>query len=288
MSAELLGSYWTTAGPVEIHTGREWSLFDWVQRCAHAARVGMAGLGLWHADLIHLLERHSVGELKRIFEDHGLGVLEVEFLGDWFAPEGTPARRASDELRKLLFDAASELDAHHIKVGNIVGTPCERSRLIDEYGRLCADAATRHGAPMVYEPMPPDVNVHSLDVAVALMEGAAAANGGLAIDFWHLGKLGVTPDQLRAIPPRYLSYVELSDGTVADMPDPVEETTKFRRLPGEGEFNVVGYARVLRELGYQGPWGVEVLSEELRNRPITEIFDRAARSSRTVLAEAGA
>ncbi len=28
-------------------------------------------------------------------------------------------------------------------------------------------------------------------------------------------------------------------------------------------------------MGYPGPWGVEVLSEELRNLPIEEIFDRA-------------
>ena len=28
--------------------------------------------------------------------------------------------------RELLFDAAAALGAHHIKVGNIPGTPCER------------------------------------------------------------------------------------------------------------------------------------------------------------------
>ena len=29
------------------------------------------------------------------------------------------------------------------------------------------------------------------------------------------------------------------------------------------------------QAGYPGPWGVEVLSEELRNLPIEQIFDRA-------------
>ena len=28
MSVDILGAYWTTAGPVEIRTGREWGLFD--------------------------------------------------------------------------------------------------------------------------------------------------------------------------------------------------------------------------------------------------------------------
>ena len=35
------------------------------------------------------------------------------------------------------------------------------------------------------------------------------------------------------------------------------------------------YVAVCRELGYDGPWGVEVLSEELRNLPIEQIFERA-------------
>jgi sugar phosphate isomerase/epimerase len=50
-----------------------------------------------------------------------------------------------------------------------------------------------------------------------------------------------------------------------------------RRLPGEGEFPIVDYVAVCRELGYDGPWGVEVLSEELRNLPIEQIFDARTR-----------
>ena len=37
----------------------------------------------------------------------------------------------------------------------------------------------------------------------------------------------------------------------------------------------MAYIAACRELGYDGPWGVEVLSEDLRNRPIEEIFDKA-------------
>ena len=59
------------------------------------------------------------------------------------------------------------------------------------------------------------------------------------------------------------------------MDDPVDEVVNHRALPGEGEFDIPGYVRAAREVGYPGPWGVEVLSEDLRNRPIGEIFDRA-------------
>ena len=59
-----------------------------------------------------------------------------------------------------------------------------------------------------------------------------------------------------------------------------------RKLPGEGEFPLRGYIAVCRELGYDGPWGVEVLSEELRSLPIEQIFDRAHETTMTQLAAA--
>ena len=108
--------------------------------------------------------------------------------------------------------------------------------------------------------MPFDVNVNTLDAALTLVTDAGRDNGGLAIDTWHMSKLGIAPDELRRIPPRYLGWVELSDGQLQDMEDRIDETINHRRLPGEGEFDIPGYVDVLRDVGYPGPWGVEVLS----------------------------
>ena len=60
------------------------------------------------------------------------------------------------------------------------------------------------------------------------------------------------------------------------MADPIDEMINHRKLPGEGEFPIREYVAACREAGYAGPWGVEVLSEELRNLPIEQIFDRAS------------
>ena len=101
------------------------------------------------------------------------------------------------------------------------------------------------------------------------------ANGGLAIDTWHMGKLRIAPEDLKRIPGEYLAWVELSDGPVEYMPDPIDEVINHRRLPGEGEFDIPGYIEACQAVGYDGPWGVEILSEELRNLPIEEEFKRA-------------
>ena len=272
---ELLGLYWTLSGPVEVGTGREWSLFDFGDRCAEAAKVGFAGIGVWHADLEHVLESRSLREMKQLLDDNGLRRLELEFLMDWFLDQSDERRKHSDRMRRLLLEAAGALGAHHVKVGNIPGTPCPIPQVTEAFATLCAEAAQHTDARIVYELMPFDVNVHSLETVLEVVEGAGADNGGVAIDTWHMGKLGISPDDLRRIPLRYLQWIELSDGQLQNMPDPVDETVNHRRLPGEGEFGVHRYVEVCQDMGYQGPWGVEVLSAALRALPMEEIFRRA-------------
>jgi sugar phosphate isomerase/epimerase len=272
---ELMALYWTVSGPVEVHVGREWSLFDWRDRCAEAARVGFQGLGLWHADVSHQLESTTLDEMSRTFKDAGLKYLEVEFLAEFWVDKGEPARTESDRLRKQLFETAAAFDAHHIKVGNIPGTPCELDKLTEAFAELCQDAAKHTAAKVVYEFMPFDVNVNTLDTALELVTNADQPNGALAIDTWHMGKLGITPADLKRIRPEHLGWVELSDGQYENMPDPIDEVVNRRKLPGEGEFEIAGYVEACQQAGYNGPWGVEVLSEELRNLPIEEEFKRA-------------
>jgi sugar phosphate isomerase/epimerase len=272
---DLVALYWTVSGPVEVHFGREWSTFSWRDRCAEAARAGFKGIGLWHADIEHQLETTTLREMKEVFDDSGLDYIQLEFLQDFFVPDGDPLRAQSDERRQLLFDAAATFDAHHIKVGNIPGTAAELEQVTQAFAELCQDAANHTDAKVVYEFMPFDVNVNSLDAALQVAEGAAQSNGGLAIDTWHMAKLGISPTEMTRIPREYLTWVELSDGQYEDMDDPVDEVINHRKLPGEGEFDIAAYVDACIEAGYEGPWGVEVLSEELRNLPIEEEFKRA-------------
>jgi sugar phosphate isomerase/epimerase len=285
---DLVALYWTTSGPVEVHQGREWSLFDLRDRCAHAQRAGFGGIGIWHADLEHVLETRTLEDVRNLLDEHGLRHLELEFLQDWWLDPGDERRREPDRVRALLWEAAAALPTHHVKVGNIPGAVCGLPRLTEAYAELCADGARHHDAKVVYEFMPFDPNVRDLETAVALVEGANAPNGGLAIDTWHLSKLGIQPDELRRVPQRHIAWVELSDGRWENMPDPVDEVINHRELPGEGEFPIAEYAAALRDAGYAGPWGVEVLSEKLRRLPIDEIFDRAYETTTAQLAAARA
>ena len=57
--------------------------------------------------------------MKRLFDDHGIAHIEVEFLGDWF--ETGEKKRASDRIRKDLLEAAHELQCprHQMRRRNV-------------------------------------------------------------------------------------------------------------------------------------------------------------------------
>ena len=270
---ELLASYWTITSGAVPHTDHEHSVVDFETRVRAAARAGFTGFGLWHADLDHTLRRLALRDMRQILDDHGMRHVELEFLYDWFL-EGE-RRRESDGLRRRLLTAAEALRASHVKVGDFFKTPTPMAKLIEEFSQLCADAA-EHGTRVAFELMPFAV-IDTIEDAVALVEGAGAPNGGIIIDLWHVVKLGIPYERVARIPRSRLHAIELNDGHLHPPPQWSlhEETINHRLLCGEGEFDVRGFVSTMRRAGYDGPWGIEVLNEDLRHAQVDELTRRA-------------
>jgi len=276
-AVDLLASYWTIAGPVELHTGREWSLFDVVDRVTAAANAGFRGLGLWHADLLHILEERGLHELRTILDDGGMVHVELEFLWDWFLDPGTDQRRRSDQRRRALLDAAGVLGARHVKVGNFAGRQVPVGLLIERFAELCVEAA-EHGTSVAYEFMYRDATAGSLEAARSVVQGAGAANGGLALDLWHVVDLGVSTAAIRDLPAGTVVAAEVSDGERRPGPG-ARRSMRDRRLPGDGDFDIGGFVAAVRASGFQGPWGVELLSAAIGDVGPAELARRAYRST---------
>lgn len=269
---DLLGSYWTLAGGAFPHTDREYSPFDFKDRVETAARVGFKGIGLWHADLEHILKTRTLEDMKIIFEDNGIKHVELEFLTDWFLEPGE-RRQKSDEQRKQLLTAAEALGARHIKVGDFFDTPCPKERLAESFAGLCKDAAD-HGTKVLYEVMP-FANVKTIEDSLAMFEGSGADNGGFILDLWHLIIMNVPYEQIAKIPGKYLLGVELNDGPLEWPEDLHQETIDNRKLCGKGHFDIAGFINAVEKTGYDGPYGIEVLSKELRAMPMVELITTA-------------
>ena len=272
MAAEvdLLASYWTISG-AHPHTDREYSPYDFKERVEAVSRAGFRGFGIWHADLEHVQQTYSLREMHRILDDNGIRHVELEFLGDWFL-DGE-RKQQSDIRKRRLFEAAEALNAYHVKVGDFLQQSCPMDRLVESFGTLCREAA-QHGTKIGFELMP-FAMIRTLAESLAMVQGAGEPNGGIAFDLWHIAKLRIPYEEVARVPRQYVISVELNDGTFEAPWSLHEDTINHRRLCGEGEFDVKGFVRCLQKVGYAGPWGIEVLSEELRKQPLAEVVPRA-------------
>ena len=271
---ELLASYWTISCGIP-HTDHEYSPFDFRDRVESAARAGFKGFGIWHADLEHVLRTRTLQEMKQILDNNGIKHIELEFLGDWFLDD--EKKTQSDIRKKMLFDAAEVLRAHHVKVGDFYKQKTPMPRLIERFAELCAEGAER-GTKVGFELMP-FAMIDTLEDALKLVRGAGASNGGICLDTWHIVKLKIPYDEVRRIPVQYITSVELNDGTLECPWSLHEDTVNHRRLCGDGEFDVKGFIAAVQDAGYTSPWGIEVLSEELRQWPLKKLTTEAYRTT---------
>jgi sugar phosphate isomerase/epimerase len=268
---ELLASYWTIAGAVHPHSKAEYSPFDFKDRVVAAAKAGFKGIGLKEADLAHILERRSFKEMKRILDGNGIRHVELEFLTDWFLTG--EKKKKSDRTKQMLLAAAEALEARHIKVGDFDMQSVPMPQLVESFAALC-DEAAHYGTKILFE-LIVDAMIRTLPETLEMVSGADAKNGGIMIDLWHIVKLGIPYDEVARIPARYLLGVELDDGTLECPWSLHEDTVNHRKLCGEGEFDVKGFVACLLKAGYSGPWGIEILSEELRKKTLEEAANSA-------------
>jgi len=272
---ELVATYWTLAGANSPHSEHEYSTFDFKDRVEAAAKVGFAGIGIKEADLEHILERRSLKEMKQILDDNGMKHLELEFITDWFV-EGERKKR-SDRVKQMLFTTAEALGARHVKIGDFDMQTTPMPKLIESFSKLCAEAAN-YGTNILFE-LIVDAMIRTLPETLEMVQGADAKNGGIMIDLWHVVKLGIPYEDVARIPARYLLGIELNDGTL-DCPWSLhEDTVNHRRFCGEGEFDVKGFVNCMLRAGYSGPWGIEVLSQELRKKPLDEAANQAFKTT---------
>jgi len=266
-NVELMTLYWTTAG---VFPGAgEISRFDFRDRVEAAAKAGFKGIGIWHTELEHILHHRTLKEVKMILDDNGMKHVELEFLTDWFLDGARKAE--SDSRKRRLLEASEALHAKHIKIGDFYNTACPMPRLIEAFAALCTEAQ-EYGATIGFEFMA-SAMLDNLKDSLTMVETAGAKNGGLILDIVHVVNLGITYEEIRRIPLQYLINVELNDGTLPGSPQ--HDPSRARRFCGEGEFDIKRFISCIQNMGYTGPWAVEVFSQELAGLSLETLNTRA-------------
>lgn len=269
----LIATCWTTAGDVRPDRPDNLGRFPLEERIEAAARAGYAGTGFWLGDLIAWQESgRDYAALRRRLSDAGQQLVELEFLTDWFA--SGERRERSDAARAELFRAADALGARHIKVmPPFLPEDPVGDDLAGEFASLSAQAAD-HGLMIGLE-MLPFSTLPNLGAALEMVAAADAPNGGLLIDIWHVMRSGGTMADVAKVPAPFIISAELCDAMTALQGDITEDTMRHRKLCGEGEFDVPAFIRAMAQAGYEGPYGVEILSDDFRQLPLSEAVQRS-------------
>lgn len=284
---DILATTWTTSGDSVPIPGFHTSPLTLAERIEAAAAAGFAGYGILDFDLEVFLRESDLPTLRRMLDDQGLAWRELEFLVDWFCPPGK-RREDSDRLRRLLFEAAEALGADHIKIGPdfVEMDAPDLDRWAEELNVL-AQQATEHGTSVALEFLPYFSNVPDLASALELIRRADHPAAGLCIDIWHVERSGTPMSDVAAVPADLIRAVELDDATMDLIGDPYEDTVLRRRYLGDGEFRVEDFIAAVHQAGWRGPWGVEILSEVHRVRPLAESLPEVMSTTLAAFERAG-
>jgi sugar phosphate isomerase/epimerase len=277
---ELLATCWTTAGDA-APSREDWrSPIPLRDRIEAAAAAGFTGFGVLAVDLAVAEREHGWSGIRAMLSDNGIVALELEGLPDWWS--SGPERAQSDELRRFMLNAAEALGARHLKVTpDTSGAPWERDRWAAEFAQLAAqadDAGARLGIEFL-----PWSNIATVHDGLRLVEDAGHPAGGIVIDVWHIERAGTSPQELAALPLHRIVGVELNDADREVVGTMFEDTVNRRRYCGEGAFDLPGIITALRTAGWNGPWGVEILSTEHRRVDVRQAAAHAAATARSLL-----
>lgn len=113
-------------------------------------------------------------------------------------------------------------------------------------------------------------NPTSLADAVAICEEVGWERCGVLVDAWHVFRGGESLADLAALDGGRIALVHVDDGAAEPLPDALLDGRFHRLPPGAGAFPLDAFFDALAAAGYDGPVGVEVLSEELRRLPPAE------------------
>lgn len=222
-----------------------------------------------------LVDASDVAALRTHLDDSGIAVTNVEYL---YVDETFSA-----EAIKPAAAIGAALGAKRFVVH--VHDP-EVERAAANFAILC-DLLADHGMFGCIEFYGLARGCNSLASSVRVLELAARANSGVAIDCLHVIRTGSTAEDVAAIDPRWLGYGQLCDGALQCPREAwMDELKNGRMLPGTGELPLVD---LLQAVPQDLPFDVEVPRNRAGDHaiPAAERVRAAVAASRAVLAAAG-
>lgn len=236
----------------------------------------------------------SIKDLRHELDARGVHVSTIDPYLAWYPgfdpenPTGIAAKHAEHLVmsEEKLFRWAEALGATHVStLGTFDGPTAPFEEAVDALGQF-ADRAAEHGIFPHLEQIP-STTVHDLDDALAFVQAVSRPNLGLLLDTYNLGRAGIAPEALEAVPHELVFQLQIAGGAgLEDGEDYFADAFFHRTLPDEGSFPVAEMIAVLARKGPLPPSGPEVLNAELHALHPRDCGPRSADATRALIANA--
>lgn len=250
-----------------------------------AAKAGFSSISMWPNVFQDALESGlSVNDLRRILDDNGLVISELDPLCSWLPlsiPDGDMASNFYSYSADDFFQIADCIGGKTLNVIQLAETSISDNERSDLLARLC-ERATKHSLQVSFEFLPWSP-VKNIDEARALVKSTGAGNCGINLDTWHYLRSGGTIEQLAAMDGSLVNAIQFNDVAAEPWDDMINETSTGRLLPGEGAGNSVGLLEAMVKSGIDATINVEVFSTKLMEMDANEAAQLLYQSMRKVI-----
>ena len=223
------------------------------------------------------------GAVKTMIRDSGIKVLVcdpfVQWVPNFELPIGYPADYSAfiAHNEAFIFRMAETLEAETVNCVEGLGKSYELAALTDALGGF-ARRARANGLSTVFEFMPIS-SIPDLETGWRLIQPLGSENVRLTFDTWHYFRSKANPSLLESIPADRIGEIQLADADIqlrgSNLTD---DLLRFRKLPGDGMFDIKGVTDTLKRIGAYKSVGPEIFSDAMDALDATEAGRKAGAS----------
>jgi 4-hydroxyphenylpyruvate dioxygenase len=241
------------------------------EKLTAAATAGFDGVELCEADLE--ASRLSPRQAGQAAEDLSLHICLYQPFRDFEAVPGSQLRASLDRAERA-FDTMAALRADTLLVCSSTSPEAiDNDSLAASQLALLADRAHARGMRVAWESLSWATRVSDYRHGWRIVRTAAHPALGVCLDSFHILAQHHDPGEIRQIPGEKIFFAQLADAPMMTL-DLLTWSRHHRCLPDRGDLDVTGFAAILADAGYRGPWSLEVFSDQLRTaRPAAAATD---------------
>lgn len=213
----------------------------------------------------HTTHKGSLSRLRALMDENGVRMLALHSLAI------SDDRQRTKELAQEAITAGRSMGALYLHAGVVTMPDAQIAEITREVEAMCNEG----GMELAIEFLP-FLPLSSIAQTQDLLDAAGLTGRNFVVDSWHFFNGPDDQDKdgwatLASIPASRIAYVQFADHGPLQSDDLLFETTQNRVIPGTGSFDLQRFTQTLRDGGFDGIVGPEILSSRARQMPIEQV-----------------